>query len=94
MRSPRIYFEFKTIEVYPIQIYFFLQEEIVSLQKTRASLAQELVNLSNLVEELQDKVEKYDAMKENYQVCSSAIVAYRIKIWFPIITALCTCWLD
>jgi len=47
------------------------KEEIVSLQKTRASLAQELVSLSNLVEELQENMASYASMKKNYQEMES-----------------------
>ncbi|XP_065066037.1 TATA element modulatory factor-like [Rhopilema esculentum] len=48
-----------------------LKEEITALQKTRASLAQELVDLANLVEDLQDKLNDSNEMKENYKALES-----------------------
>eukprot|EP00794_Sanderia_malayensis_P008879 gene8879-9829_t len=44
-----------------------LRDEVLTLQKTRSSLAEELVNLSNLVDDLQVKCEDRDTLLERNQ---------------------------
>lgn len=48
-----------------------LQEDIQQLEKTRESMARELVNLTNLNEELQEKIEELPKLQENYQALDS-----------------------
>jgi len=47
---------------------FNFQEEVKALEKTKASLAQELVNLSNRLEELEDDSKELEKVKASYEV--------------------------
>lgn len=51
-----------------LKYFFFFQEDISQLEKTRESMARELVNLSNLNEDLQEQVKELPEIKEKHSV--------------------------
>lgn len=47
---------------------FFIQREIKDLERIRESMAKEMVNLSNKLENMQDKLKEYPQLEEKYKV--------------------------
>ena len=66
-RKPHFWFSNEAAHIH-IVAYISSQSEIHQLERTRESMAKELVNLSNANEELQDQVKELPELREQYKV--------------------------
>lgn len=66
-----------------IYLNIFQQSDIQQLERTRESMARELVNLTNQNESLEEKVQELPELKEQYQVIYGINVhVITIKMYF------------
>ena len=59
---------------YLLVLFFLTQEEAKNLEMTKASLAQELVNLSNRIEDLEADSEELKKLTKSYKASTKKIL--------------------